>query len=78
MSEEASELGRKLQAMRKPRLVTCPICGTQVEKIGRAAAYCSKRCANLAWWRKHRGKAPHSEAEVQPTQGASPSLDRES
>jgi endogenous inhibitor of DNA gyrase (YacG/DUF329 family) len=58
---EASELARQLAARRKPKQVTCPICGTQVVGLGRRT-YCGERCAKLAWWRRHRAKAAEANA----------------
>ena len=59
MSMDASELARLLAARRKPKAVTCPICGTQTVGVGRRT-YCSVQCVKRAWWRRHRGKAPDS------------------
>ena len=56
MVSDARELARQLAARRRPKQVTCPICGTQVVGIGRRT-YCRDRCAKLAWWRRHRAKA---------------------
>ena len=56
MRMDASELARLLAARRKPKVVVCPICGTEAVGVGRRA-YCSERCAKRAWWRRHRSKA---------------------
>jgi tRNA(Ile2) C34 agmatinyltransferase TiaS len=52
---ELSEAARLLAKSRKPRPVTCPICGTRFEAIGRRK-YCSKKCANRAWWERYYAK----------------------
>jgi hypothetical protein len=57
MTLDPSELARQLAARRKPKRVTCPVCGTQVVGIGRQK-YCTTRCAKRAWWLRHYGKAP--------------------
>ena len=56
MTLDASDFARQLAARRKLKQVICPVCGTQVVGVGRRT-YCSDRCAKLAWWRRHRGKA---------------------
>jgi hypothetical protein len=56
MNIDPSELARQLAARRKPKTVTCPICGMQAVGVGRRT-YCSERCAKRAWWRRHRSKA---------------------
>ena len=53
---DPSELARLLAARRKPKPITCPICGTQAVGVGRRT-YCSVRCVKRAWWRRHRSKA---------------------
>ena len=63
MAYDTSELARQLAARRKPKQVTCPICGTQVVGIGRRT-YCGARCAKLAWWRRHRAKTSDPSEEV--------------
>jgi endogenous inhibitor of DNA gyrase (YacG/DUF329 family) len=63
MAFDASELARQLAARRKPKRVTCPVCGTQVVGIGRRT-YCSDRCAKLAWWRRHRAKTSEASEEA--------------
>jgi endogenous inhibitor of DNA gyrase (YacG/DUF329 family) len=61
MPLDTSELARQLAARRKPKQVTCPVCGAEAVGLGRRK-YCSERCAKLAWWRRHRSKA--SEASL--------------
>lgn len=59
MSIDPSELARQLAALRKPKQVLCPVCGTQAVGVGRRT-YCSVRCAKLAWWRRNYGAAARS------------------
>ena len=59
MITDPSELARQLAARRKPKPVTCPVCGTQAVGVGRRT-YCSERCAKLAWWRRHHSKTARS------------------
>ena len=56
MTIDPSELARQLAARRRPKLVSCPVCGLQAVGVGRRT-YCSARCAKLAWWRRHHSKA---------------------
>ena len=56
MNLDPSELARQLAALRKPKAVVCPICGTQAMGVGRRL-YCSEQCAKRAWWRRNRSKA---------------------
>ena len=59
MTMDPSELARQLAARRKPKPITCPICGTEAVGVGRRT-YCSVRCGKRAWWRRHRSKAPET------------------
>jgi endogenous inhibitor of DNA gyrase (YacG/DUF329 family) len=68
MAFDASELARQLAARRRPKQVTCTICGTQVVGIGRRK-YCGDRCAKLAWWRRHRAKASGASETVRSAGG---------
>jgi predicted nucleic acid-binding Zn ribbon protein len=68
MTLDPSELARQLAARRKPKVVLCPICGTEAVGVGRRT-YCSERCAKRAWWRRHRSKAARLAAEAQAVEG---------
>ena len=46
-----SDIARTLATQRKAKIVTCPICGTEVIGFGRRQ-YCSHRCANIASYRR--------------------------
>jgi endogenous inhibitor of DNA gyrase (YacG/DUF329 family) len=63
MAFDASEFARQLAARRRPKRVTCPICGTEVVGLGRRT-YCGDRCAKLAWWRRHRAKTSEASEEA--------------
>lgn len=57
--EEKEALGslmRKVVAMRRRTRGACPICGREWEGYT-TKTYCSRRCANLAWYRRHRDEA---------------------
>ena len=59
-----SELARLLAARRRPKPVTCPVCGTQALGVGRRT-YCSTQCAKRAWWRRHRSKAARTARDAE-------------
>jgi hypothetical protein len=61
---DPSELARQLAARRRPKEVTCPICGTRAVGVGRRL-YCSAQCAKRAWWHRHRSKAARLAAKAQ-------------
>ena len=68
MNINPSELARLLAARRKPKVVLCPVCGTQAVGVGRRT-YCSPRCAKRAWWRRHHSKAAVSARDAAALQG---------
>lgn len=51
----ASEIGRALAALRKPRQRVCAFCGKTFESVA-PARYCTPQHRKLDWWRKHRAK----------------------
>jgi tRNA(Ile2) C34 agmatinyltransferase TiaS len=68
MNLDPSDIARQLAALRKPKAVVCPICGTQATGIGRRT-YCSERCAKRAWWRRHRSKGAGPALEAPAVRG---------
>ena len=54
-TDERSELGRKLAALRRRERKTCPVCGTEFEGLTgrRGRVYCSVAC-KLKDWRRRR------------------------
>ena len=52
---ESSEAARALAALRKTREKTCPVCGTVFQAFAKQA-YDSRRCSNIASYRRHAEK----------------------
>lgn len=48
---DVSDLARQLAALRRHRQKTCPVCAAEFTAFGKQA-YCSKRCANRASYRR--------------------------